>query len=212
MTYATTETLAVNGVAGTPTTGTLTENSAVTGTSTIGGAAVVVTRNTDSASPTYAGIYYDAINGTQVLDYGIDNVNSGVTTSQTRYSVPQAFDLGLPLGQVQTYSYVETDTDTSNSIATSYSVSGSATVAAIESVSTSLGTFTSACKLTLSEVTTDAAGNRVSTDVTLWLSAGSGIQLKLVLEERDSSTPTQVLTQTKSLASGSIKGQAIVAQ
>ncbi len=208
LTYAYTSVVTTNGVAGTPTSDTITMNRAYAGTTTLaGGITAHVTNDSWPASPTFTSVDYNGISGNVVLTYGSDDLTAGSPTHTTRYV--ESLDFGISVGQSRSYSYTQTDTNPSGT----FTVSGSYSLAGVESLSTPLGTFTNTCKLSFSETSTDTStGERTTESGTAWLSAGSGLTLKTVTTSTSSSSPTQSTADEITLTSGSINGTTLVAQ
>lgn len=208
LTYSYTSVVTTSGVAGSPTTVTLTVNRAYAGTTTLaGGITAHVTNATWPASPTFTSVDYNGVSGSVLLTYGNDDLTAGSPTHTTRYL--DSLDFGISVGQSKSYSYTQTDTNPS---ATS-TVSGSYSLVGIESLSTSLGTFTNTCKLDFSETSADTStGERTTESGTVWLAAGTGIMLKMVTTSTSSSNVTQSTADEITLTSGSINGTTIVAR
>lgn len=208
LTYAYTSVVTTNGVAGTPTAQTTTMNRAYAGTTTLaGGITAHVTNATWPASPTFTSVDYNGISGNVLLTYGSDDLTAGSPTHTTRYL--ESLDFGIRVGESKSYSYTQTDTNPSATL----TVSGTYSLAGIESLSTALGTFTNTCKLSYSETSTDTStGERTTESGTAWLAAGTGITLKMVSTSTSSSNPAQSTADEIALTSGSINGSAIVAR
>lgn len=211
-----TEVTITGGVSAAPQVSSYTETNTIIGTTIIDGVTVSASRNTDTRSPGDSITSYERISGTQYLGYGWDQLStipSTPSTSTTRYSSPDVVDFGLAAGQAQPYAYTQTTTSTSFPIDTPErdSISGSKTFVGLESVVTPLGTFTSACKFTVT-MTAVTTSETVTATQTLWVSRSSGLPIKQELSETRSGSPGVVSSSTEVLSAGSINGSAIVAQ
>lgn len=190
-------------IEGTPktSTNTFSESIEVLGPTSFNGNSTIKIKETNTSSSGSETTYsYYSVNGNKVADHGsTEDINTGTVT---RINSPApVLDFGLSAGQSRTYNYTSTETQPDGTV-NSYSNSGTDTFNGIESVSTPLGTFSSACKFT------DAENDSASSTFQNWYSP-DGLFIKAVGGTSSGGAPYRVEI---SLTSGTVNGVAVVAK